>query len=140
MILTYCIQPLYFLTTRALYFLYMILAFCVLPELSVIMFICILYSFLSVWIIICRIYHFSCIFSSSSLSQIVLLLRLVPLLPFNMLNYLLSVTPVSLGEYALASWLGMMVHFYFSSFGVLMQKLLLSLTSTWSLLNEIKNT
>lgn len=41
--------------------------------------------------------------------QIVLLLRLVPLLPFNMLNYLLSVTPVSLVEYMLASWLGMMV-------------------------------
>ncbi|KAK1278824.1 hypothetical protein QJS04_geneDACA003407 [Acorus gramineus] len=40
--------------------------------------------------------------------KIVLLLRLVPLLPFNMLNYLLSVTPVSIGEYALASWLGMM--------------------------------
>lgn len=41
--------------------------------------------------------------------QIVLLLRLVPWLPFGMLNYLLSVTPVSLGEYTLASWLGMMV-------------------------------
>ncbi|PSR92686.1 TVP38/TMEM64 family membrane protein like [Actinidia chinensis var. chinensis] len=40
--------------------------------------------------------------------KIVLLLRLVPLLPFNMLNYLLSVTPVSLGEYMLASWFGMM--------------------------------
>nr|AFK46984.1 unknown [Medicago truncatula] len=40
--------------------------------------------------------------------KIVLLLRLVPLLPFNMLNYLLSVTPVSLVEYMLASWLGMM--------------------------------
>lgn len=40
--------------------------------------------------------------------KIVLLLRLVPLLPFNMLNYLLSVTPVPLGEYLLASWLGMM--------------------------------
>lgn len=40
--------------------------------------------------------------------KIVLLLRLVPLLPFNMLNYLLSVTPVPLGEYTLASWLGMM--------------------------------
>jgi hypothetical protein len=39
----------------------------------------------------------------------VFLLRLVPLLPFNMLNYLLSVTPVPLGEYALGSWLGMMV-------------------------------
>jgi hypothetical protein len=43
--------------------------------------------------------------------QIVLLLRLVPLLPFNMLNYLLSVTPVGVGEYMLASWLGMMVCF-----------------------------
>ncbi|MQL73790.1 hypothetical protein Taro_006180, partial [Colocasia esculenta] len=40
--------------------------------------------------------------------KIVLLLRLVPLLPFNMLNYLLSVTPIGLGEYMLASWLGMM--------------------------------
>lgn len=40
--------------------------------------------------------------------KIVLLLRLVPLLPFNMLNYLLSVTPVTLGQYMLASWLGMM--------------------------------
>ncbi|GAA0169906.1 hypothetical protein LIER_24286 [Lithospermum erythrorhizon] len=40
--------------------------------------------------------------------KIVLLLRLVPLLPFNILNYLLSVTPVSSGEYMLASWLGMM--------------------------------
>ncbi|EXB95829.1 hypothetical protein L484_010027 [Morus notabilis] len=39
---------------------------------------------------------------------IVLLLRLVPLLPFSMLNYLLSVTPVPIGEYMLASWLGMM--------------------------------
>ncbi|KAJ6980718.1 hypothetical protein NC653_024157 [Populus alba x Populus x berolinensis] len=41
--------------------------------------------------------------------KIVLLLRLVPLLPFNMLNYLLSVTPVPIGEYMLASWIGMMV-------------------------------
>lgn len=40
--------------------------------------------------------------------KIVLLLRLVPLLPFNMLNYLLSVTPVPIVEYVLASWLGMM--------------------------------
>ncbi|GAV60925.1 SNARE_assoc domain-containing protein [Cephalotus follicularis] len=40
--------------------------------------------------------------------KIVLLLRLVPLLPFNILNYLLSVTPVPIGEYMLASWLGMM--------------------------------
>ncbi|KAK7292381.1 hypothetical protein RIF29_08159 [Crotalaria pallida] len=40
--------------------------------------------------------------------KIVLLLRLAPLLPFNVLNYLLSVTPIPLGEYMLASWLGMM--------------------------------
>ncbi|KAF6145278.1 hypothetical protein GIB67_041473 [Kingdonia uniflora] len=40
--------------------------------------------------------------------KIVFLLRLVPLLPFNMLNYLLSVTPVGIGEYMLASWIGMM--------------------------------
>ncbi|KNA15424.1 hypothetical protein SOVF_098400 [Spinacia oleracea] len=40
--------------------------------------------------------------------KIVFLLRLVPLLPFNILNYLLSVTPVSLWEYILASWLGML--------------------------------
>ncbi|KAI4373970.1 hypothetical protein MLD38_012025 [Melastoma candidum] len=40
--------------------------------------------------------------------KIVLLLRLVPLLPFNMLNYLLSVTPVPLWHYLLASWIGMM--------------------------------
>ncbi|KAM7278364.1 hypothetical protein ACFE04_005498 [Oxalis oulophora] len=40
--------------------------------------------------------------------KIVLLLRLVPMLPFNILNYLLSVTPVPVGEYMLASWIGMM--------------------------------
>ncbi|XP_039031119.1 TVP38/TMEM64 family membrane protein slr0305-like [Hibiscus syriacus] len=40
--------------------------------------------------------------------KIVFLLRLVPLLPFNMLNYLLSVTSVRLEEYVLASWLGLM--------------------------------
>ncbi|KAI5081884.1 hypothetical protein GOP47_0001627 [Adiantum capillus-veneris] len=40
--------------------------------------------------------------------KIVLLLRLVPLLPFNILNYLLSVTPISLGAYMMASWIGMM--------------------------------
>ncbi|KAL1216536.1 putative membrane protein [Cardamine amara subsp. amara] len=40
--------------------------------------------------------------------KIVLLLRVVPILPFNMLNYLLSVTPVRLGEYMLATWFGMM--------------------------------
>ncbi|KAG5113583.1 hypothetical protein JHK82_036852 [Glycine max] len=51
--------------------------------------------------------------------KIVLLLRLVPLLPFNMLNYLLSVTPVSIGEYMLASWLGMMRLLFMSSYSSL---------------------
>ncbi|EYU41539.1 hypothetical protein MIMGU_mgv1a022962mg [Erythranthe guttata] len=40
--------------------------------------------------------------------KIVLLLRLVPLLPFTMLTYLLSVTPVPIALYMLASCLGMM--------------------------------
>ncbi|XP_010546832.1 PREDICTED: uncharacterized protein LOC104818792, partial [Tarenaya hassleriana] len=40
--------------------------------------------------------------------KICLLLRLAPLVPFNMLNYLLSVTPIPLGKYLLSSWLGMM--------------------------------
>ncbi|XP_047326076.1 TVP38/TMEM64 family membrane protein slr0305 [Impatiens glandulifera] len=40
--------------------------------------------------------------------KIVLLLRLIPLLPFNMLNYLIAVTPISLGEYVLATWIGTM--------------------------------
>ncbi|KAL3688610.1 hypothetical protein R1sor_014919 [Riccia sorocarpa] len=40
--------------------------------------------------------------------KIVLLLRMVPLLPFNVLNYLLSVTPLSVWTYMLASWIGMM--------------------------------
>ncbi|XP_027332648.1 uncharacterized protein LOC113847627 isoform X2 [Abrus precatorius] len=40
--------------------------------------------------------------------KIVLLLRLAPFVPFNMLNYFLSVTPVPLGVYTLTSWLGMM--------------------------------
>ncbi|XP_024364870.1 uncharacterized protein [Physcomitrium patens] len=40
--------------------------------------------------------------------KIVLLLRLVPLLPFNVLNYLLSVTPIGITTYIIASWIGMM--------------------------------
>ncbi|KAK9161280.1 hypothetical protein Syun_007621 [Stephania yunnanensis] len=40
--------------------------------------------------------------------KIALLLRLAPLVPFNVLNYLLSVTPIGIWEYTLASWLGMM--------------------------------
>ncbi|KAG0594299.1 hypothetical protein M758_UG064900 [Ceratodon purpureus] len=41
--------------------------------------------------------------------KIVLLLRLVPLLPFNVLNYLLSITPISNTTYILATWFGVMV-------------------------------
>ncbi|CAL5395522.1 unnamed protein product [Camellia sinensis] len=40
--------------------------------------------------------------------KIISLLRLVPIIPFNMLNYALSVAPIPLGKYILASWLGMM--------------------------------
>lgn len=41
--------------------------------------------------------------------QIVLLLRLVPIFPVGIMNYVLSVTPISMGTYIVASWLGMMV-------------------------------
>jgi uncharacterized membrane protein YdjX (TVP38/TMEM64 family) len=41
-------------------------------------------------------------------AKIVFLLRLSPILPFNLLNYALSLTQVSLRDYVLASWIGMM--------------------------------
>lgn len=40
--------------------------------------------------------------------KVVLLLRLSPLIPFNLLNYALGLTKVPAGQYVLASWLGMM--------------------------------
>jgi uncharacterized membrane protein YdjX (TVP38/TMEM64 family) len=40
--------------------------------------------------------------------QIVLLLRLSPVFPFNLLNYALGLTPVRFGPYLLASWIGML--------------------------------
>jgi uncharacterized membrane protein YdjX (TVP38/TMEM64 family) len=40
--------------------------------------------------------------------KIVLLLRLIPLIPFNLLNYALALTSVSLKAYVLASWIGML--------------------------------
>jgi len=40
--------------------------------------------------------------------KLVLLLRLSPLIPFNLLNYLLSLSRVSLGTYVLASFVGML--------------------------------
>lgn len=39
--------------------------------------------------------------------KVVLLTRLSPVLPFNLLNYAYGLTTVSFWEYALASWLGM---------------------------------
>lgn len=39
--------------------------------------------------------------------KVVLLTRLSPVLPFNLLNYAYGLTTVGFGEYALASWLGM---------------------------------
>lgn len=39
--------------------------------------------------------------------KIVLLLRLSPIFPFNLLNYALGVTRVSLRDYVVASWIGM---------------------------------
>ena len=40
--------------------------------------------------------------------RLVFLLRLTPLVPFNALNYLLGVTPIRFGPYALATFLGML--------------------------------
>jgi uncharacterized membrane protein YdjX (TVP38/TMEM64 family) len=40
--------------------------------------------------------------------KIVLLLRLSPLFPFNLLNYALGLTTVSTRQYVLASWIGML--------------------------------
>ncbi|MDE2142675.1 MAG: TVP38/TMEM64 family protein [Elusimicrobia bacterium] len=40
--------------------------------------------------------------------KVVFLTRLSPVLPFNLLNYGYGLTGVGLGEYALASWIGMM--------------------------------
>lgn len=77
----------------------------------------------------------------SFILQIVLLLRLVPLLPFNMLNYLLSVTPIRIGEYMLASWLGMMVYTYWLEDDVLFFFSLFNywLHCLWSIRSIIKH-
>ncbi len=40
--------------------------------------------------------------------KIVLLIRLSPLFPFNLLNYLFALTSVRLRDYVLASWIGML--------------------------------
>lgn len=51
--------------------------------------------------------------------KIVLLLRLSPLFPFNLLNYSLGLTGLKLKQYILASWIGMMpgtiMYVYFGS-------------------------
>ncbi|KAL8151583.1 hypothetical protein V2J09_021391 [Rumex salicifolius] len=69
--------------------------------------------------------------------KIIFLLRLVPLLPFNMLNYLLSVTPVNIGSYILATWLGMMpITFAFVYVGTTLKDLS-DVTHGW---NEVSTT
>lgn len=40
--------------------------------------------------------------------KVVVLLRLQPVIPFNMLNYALGLTDIGLREYAFASWIGML--------------------------------
>jgi uncharacterized membrane protein YdjX (TVP38/TMEM64 family) len=40
--------------------------------------------------------------------KVVLLLRLQPVLPFNMLNYALGLTSIRLRDYVIASWIGML--------------------------------
>jgi uncharacterized membrane protein YdjX (TVP38/TMEM64 family) len=40
--------------------------------------------------------------------KVVLLLRLQPVLPFNMLNYALGLTNIGLRDYVIASWIGML--------------------------------
>ena len=40
--------------------------------------------------------------------KLVMLLRLSPVFPFNLLNYMMGVTKVSLKDYVLASWIGML--------------------------------
>jgi uncharacterized membrane protein YdjX (TVP38/TMEM64 family) len=40
--------------------------------------------------------------------KLVLLLRLSPLIPFNLLNYILSLTRVTTGRYVLGSFIGML--------------------------------
>lgn len=51
--------------------------------------------------------------------KVVFLLRLVPLLPFNALNYAFGLSKVSFGRYVLASWIGMfpatVMYVYFGS-------------------------
>jgi uncharacterized membrane protein YdjX (TVP38/TMEM64 family) len=51
--------------------------------------------------------------------KIVLLARLSPVLPYNLLNYALGLTPVRLVDFVLASWIGMLpattVYVYFGS-------------------------
>lgn len=40
--------------------------------------------------------------------KVVVLLRLQPVIPFNMLNYVLGLTDIRLRDYVLASWIGML--------------------------------
>lgn len=53
--------------------------------------------------------------------KIVLLSRLSPVLPFNLLNYAFGLTPVPLRDYVISSWIGMMpgtlMYVYIGSLG-----------------------
>lgn len=61
----------------------------------------------------------------------VLLLRLSPLVPFNLLNYILGVTPVRFGPYFLASALGMLPGaFLYASAGSLLRSVAGSVTGS----------
>ncbi|MFB6262129.1 MAG: VTT domain-containing protein, partial [Bradymonadaceae bacterium] len=59
--------------------------------------------------------------------EVVFLLRLVPLVPFNALNYALGLTKIPLGRYVLASWIGMIpgtiMYNYFGSLAKKMTQL-----------------
>ncbi|XP_057832779.1 uncharacterized protein LOC131043577 isoform X2 [Cryptomeria japonica] len=63
--------------------------------------------------------------------KIVFLLRLAPLVPFNIVNYLLSVTPISIQDYILASWMGMVpITLFFVYIGTTINDLS-RVTHTW---------
>jgi uncharacterized membrane protein YdjX (TVP38/TMEM64 family) len=40
--------------------------------------------------------------------KIILILRLIPIFPFNILNYALSITSIKLWQYIVFSWIGML--------------------------------
>ncbi|GMI66539.1 hypothetical protein like AT1G03260 [Hibiscus trionum] len=69
--------------------------------------------------------------------KIVFLLRLVPLVPFSLLNYFLSVTPIHLGVYVLASWLGMMTSIFTLAYVGTTIKDLSDVTNGWNQISTV---